>query len=333
MRPIRDARAALKRLLVKWTWIPARGYVPPCLWSIGISQHCDFRGPDSYWREGAETCQPESFFHRYYADTHGLAWVRLGTSSRLGLRCDLDNFVRAALPSIQKPFVLITTDGDASVPADIAPDTVQALLDCPWMVAWYTQNCNDHSHAKLVPLPIGLDLHTPRFATSPRQLVARLRSLRAGRPPLDRIPLRAFCDLGLRPTPARREAIFTLRNCNHVDFLYTRLSQRDIWRRYADYPFVLSAPGNGLDCHRTWELLYLGSIVIIKTSPLDPLFEGLPVVIVKDWNEVADKANLAKWLQQYSGLTDHETIWRRLSPDHVIGQMREVLAAHQPQQG
>jgi hypothetical protein len=229
--------------------------------------------------------------------------------------------------------VLITTDGDASVPTDIAPDTVRALLDCPWLVAWYTQNCNDHSHVKLVPLPIGLDLHTPRFATSPRRLVARLRSLRAGRPPLDRIPLRVFCNLGSRPTPARREAIARLRNCNHVDFLHTRLSQRDIWRRYTEYPFVLSAHGNGLDCHRTWELLYLGCIVITKTSPLDPLFEGLPVVIVKDWNEVADRNNLVLWLLRCRGLTDQETIWQRLSPDHVVGQIRQTLATHQPQQG
>ena len=42
----------------------------------------------------------------------------------------------------------------------------------------------------------------------------------------------------------------------------------------------------------------MGCIVIVKTSPLDPLYEGLPVVIVKDWSEVTS-ANLDKWLEQY----------------------------------
>jgi hypothetical protein len=52
------------------------------------------------------------------------------------------------------------------------------------------------------------------------------------------------------------------------------------------YKFVLSPPGNGIDCHRTYEAIALGCIPIVKSSPLDPLYEGLPVIIVQDWSEV-----------------------------------------------
>jgi hypothetical protein len=52
------------------------------------------------------------------------------------------------------------------------------------------------------------------------------------------------------------------------------------------YTFVISPHGNGLDCHRTWEALVLGCIPIVKSSGLDPLFEGLPVWIVSQWDEV-----------------------------------------------
>ena len=45
------------------------------------------------------------------------------------------------------------------------------------------------------------------------------------------------------------------------------------------YKFILSPPGAGFDCHRTWEALYLGAIPIVKTSSLDPLYKDLPVVI------------------------------------------------------
>ena len=45
----------------------------------------------------------------------------------------------------------------------------------------------------------------------------------------------------------------------------------------------------GLDCHRTWEALFLGCIPIVKTSPIDSLFEDLPVLIVKDWSDVTPK--------------------------------------------
>lgn len=327
MKYFRHDYNKLKQLLIRQTWIPEQKYNPPCLWSKGISQYCDFRGPDSYWREETESCQPESFFHQYYEGAGGLVWVRLSTLSRDGKTCDLDNFVRGALPTIRKPFALITTDGDASVPSDLAESTVEALLSCRWLVSWHTQNYDGHTHAKLAPLPMGIDLHTPRFCSSPSRIIEQLKHIRERRLPIEQLPLRVLCDLGISASSEeRRRAIAALRNCGHVDFMKKRLSQYAIWRHYAKYPFVLSAAGNGLDCHRTWELLYLGNIVITKTSSLDRLYDGLPVVVVKDWNEVGDRQNIGKWLQQYGELTGRETIWNRLDPNRLFIPVREALA-------
>jgi hypothetical protein len=299
----------------------------PCLWSKGISQVCDFGGPAWYWLDATESCQPERFFSRHYVGAHGLVWVRLSTLSRSGARCDLDNFVRAALPTIRHPFALITTDGDVSVPSELPRSTAEALLESPWLVSWNTQNYDGYVHPKLAPIPVGLDLHTPRPWISPRRLVSLLQDIRRTRLPVEQLPLRAFCDLGLSPYPDRRYAVSTLLNCEHVDFLTCRLSQEEIWARYARYPFVLSARGNGLDCHRTWELLYLGCVVITKSSSLDPLFSELPVVIVEDWREVQQKANLAKWLERYGDLTDRDHIWQRLKPDHFLRPIRQAVDA------
>jgi hypothetical protein len=41
-----------------------------------------------------------------------------------------------------------------------------------------------------------------------------------------------------------------------------------------------------MDCHRTWEMLYFGMIPIVKTSTLDLLFTGLPVVILQTWEDL-----------------------------------------------
>jgi len=65
------------------------------------------------------------------------------------------------------------------------------------------------------------------------------------------------------------------------------------WRTQSQYCFVLSPHGNGLDCHRTWEALVLGCIPIVKTSKLDALYAGLPVLIVQSWAQVT-----AELLQQ-----------------------------------
>lgn len=52
--------------------------------------------------------------------------------------------------------------------------------------------------------------------------------------------------------------------------------------------FVISPAGAGLDTHGTWEALYSGCIPIVPKSPLDPVFEGLPVWLVDSWEEVTD---------------------------------------------
>ena len=273
---------------------------PSILWSKGIARYCDFKGPSRYWLRGTESIRTLEFFRRHYADAHGLVWVRLGTRTRKGKRCDLDHFVAGALPTIRSPFALVTTDGDASVPSELDRETVGALLSCPWLAGWHTQNHDGTVHPKLAPIPIGLDLHTPRPEGGPRQLVSLLAEIRERRPGLDQVPLQVFSDLGVNAnSEARRRALAALQDCEHVDFLASRIAQRTIWEEYARYPFVLSARGFGLDCHRTWELLYLGCIVITTSSSVDPLFEGLPVVIVKDWEDVHDKAKLAKWLREY----------------------------------
>ena len=50
--------------------------------------------------------------------------------------------------------------------------------------------------------------------------------------------------------------------------------------------FVLSPRGFGIDCHRTWEALYAGSIPVVESCGIDQVYEGLPVIIVDDLRKV-----------------------------------------------
>ena len=55
------------------------------------------------------------------------------------------------------------------------------------------------------------------------------------------------------------------------------------------YKFSVSPPGRGIDSHRTWESLMVGTIPICISTPIDPVYEGLPVLIVKDYSEINDE--------------------------------------------
>jgi hypothetical protein len=50
--------------------------------------------------------------------------------------------------------------------------------------------------------------------------------------------------------------------------------------------FVISPPGNGADCHRTWEAIYLGTIPIVlrKAWPFTNL--DLPVLVIDAWEDL-----------------------------------------------
>ena len=94
------------------------------------------------------------------------------------------------------------------------------------------------------------------------------------------------------------------------------LKLRVSWENYLNlkslYAFEASPLGNGVDCYRTWEALALGSIVIVPSTFLDPLFQGLPVVKVKDWNQVTPQ-NLAKWLEEFAPTIDSKEVREKIT--------------------
>jgi len=64
-------------------------------------------------------------------------------------------------------------------------------------------------------------------------------------------------------------------------------SMEEWFAAVADHKLIVSPTGHGLDTHRTWEILTLGRIPIVESSLLDPLYEGLPVLILGSWAELA----------------------------------------------
>jgi len=253
--------------------------------------------------------------------------VRLGTRSRDGEAVDLDAFAERVLPTIRRPFVLLTTDGDTTVPTELRSKTVTNVLASPWLRAWYTQNCDVLGHPIIRPFPIGLSLHNRRPFGSPRKSADELRALaKAARPPAER-PLQIYSDIGVSlASDDRRAAAVLLKGVAHVRSQTRRISQSETWRRYAASRFVLSLKGNGIDAHRTWEALYLGAIVITLRSSLDPLYDGLPVVLLDRIEDLADPHNLARWSEEMLPLAHRDAVWERLDARRWIDRLRQDLA-------
>lgn len=200
---------------------------------------------------------------------------------------------------------------------------------------------------KLRPLPIGLDFHSlsekaaegvvyrGMRATSAEHQQADLDAIAASLPPFFKRSVQAYGSRW-RPlsTAAAAASPFRIDSSDDGDggcpraqalrvfssALYTghvaietdELHRSESWRRHGRYAFVISPPGHGIDCHRTWEALALGSIPITLAptgSPAcwsNPLFSGLPVVVVRRWEEVTDEA-LHKWRAMHAASFDQAT--------------------------
>ena len=81
----------------------------------------------------------------------------------------------------------------------------------------------------------------------------------------------------------------------------------------AECMFVASPAGNGLDCHRTWEAMYLGAVPLVNDNAMNRAFAslGLPLICVKDWNEFASKteAELTELYKTTISHADNSALW------------------------
>ena len=71
------------------------------------------------------------------------------------------------------------------------------------------------------------------------------------------------------------------------------------WNEYmqelSEYRFAISPQGNGVDCHRTWECLYLGVIPIITKSCCMSFFEELPILFVDNYDCITEEYLLKEY--------------------------------------
>jgi hypothetical protein len=71
--------------------------------------------------------------------------------------------------------------------------------------------------------------------------------------------------------------------------------------------FVACPEGNGIDTHRLWETIYMGSIPIItENDSIEPLVRGLPVLIVKSWDQISDRNFLERAWNQISQVDNYD---------------------------
>ena len=203
----------------------------------------------------------------------------------------IQTFFAKIIQNFNTPIILITVETDGF-------DMKKEYLEHDKIKHWFMWN-KPFGHPKLTCIPIGLNFDRQsnslnRWLSSGTQhardknlLINFSKHTHGSRlSPLKKAHQEwsNFCDI-VEPMPAAEtkwiESIIDHR-------LKVEVTDPSFYNILSKYKFILSPRGAGLDCHRTWEAMYVGTIPIVLSSSIDSIYEGLPVLIVKSWGEITE---------------------------------------------
>lgn len=179
----------------------------------------------------------------------------------------IEYFVSVILPHLKEKFVIITHNGDLCSGKNIV------LLNHPLLVRWYGQNMDNMSN-KTIGIPIGLENKIWKrvnftilqsFSTQPKTKLM-------------------YLNFSFHTNPQRKNIM--------QYFLNNGFTKNESlpWNQYIEdlshYKFAISPFGNGADCHRTWECLYLNVIPIVIYNNSMKHFTDLPILFVRYLDEI-----------------------------------------------
>jgi len=245
----------------------------------------------------------------------------------------LINFATHFLPKIELPFVLVSGDGDTAVSVELLNHPViAALLDSNLLVSWFAQNLSA-SHQKLQHLPIGLDYHTMwerpgAWGISAMSAIAQENTLfntLASAPSFSDRYMNAYCNW--RPVPGwgDREECYAQIDRSICLFESGAVSRASTWQRQAEFMYVVSPEGIGMDCHRTWEALLLGCVPIIKRNAMTEVFENLPVLLVDYWSDVNQELMRNYSSEMASKTFDFSILFREQWVRKMSGRSHQII--------
>lgn len=215
----------------------------------------------------------------------------------------IDKFINNILPVLEMKeikIILVTGHSDIGVPNEASKlfnmNIENIINNSNSIIHWFCQNYDSFNHNnKITPIPIGIDYHT--LQKKNHWWGSKMTAINQEKELIE-ISKKNFNDrmnksfsffhfrLFKRHGADRYKAIEVLKDKNFNMFLKQKMNRKNTWKICTNFKFIISPHGNGLDCHRTYEAMILGSIPIVKSSSLDIIYKELPVIILNDWSDI-----------------------------------------------
>ena len=210
----------------------------------------------------------------------------------------LQYFVSLILNKINHKFILVTGTSIKTCPVEVLDQiSFFKLINNKYLIRWCSQNNVIKNYPSIIQIPLGLDYHAVYNDTKKWEKIAD------GKSPADQEKFMINVIHNSKPFYERINKIYVnfeisadrfgqRKDCLKkispflLEMYQQKLKRTQTWINTTKYTFVLSPYGQGMDCHRTWEALILGSIPILKSTEFVNMFKDLPVLLVDDWSDI-----------------------------------------------
>ena len=184
----------------------------------------------------------------------------------------IDNItlLKYKLSLFRNKFTIIFFDEDKGV-----EENISELLQISNLNKIFCRNSN-FINSKIIPLPLGLS--RPFF---PHGDVTKLHEVMSMSIPKKK---GVFFNFSIGTNPRHRQDCYDKVKTKGIKWIKDKPFEEYL-KELASHRFCISPEGNGIDCHRTWEALYLRTIPICKRSILTEHFSKMfPIVLIDDWD-------------------------------------------------
>jgi hypothetical protein len=185
------------------------------------------------------------------------------------------------LPLLQNEFTLLSHNEDTNITEDYLP-----ILESPKLLFWHAQNVMTR-HPKLGGLPIGIA--NAMWPHGDQEILGEVISKKPEK------THSVFFNFSIWTNRAERTACFeTLKD--KIPWQESR-DFRTYLQDLATYKYAISPPGNGIDCHRIWECIYLGVIpIVLRSTFTERLNRVFPCILLDKWEDFNENSLLQMYL-------------------------------------
>jgi len=185
----------------------------------------------------------------------------------------IKQFKSKILPLIDYTFTLVTHNSDCPAPGDNLD-----LLEDKRLIKWFGMNCNI-KHPKLQSIPIGIA--NEKWPHGNKDILLQVVNENIEKKNL------VYCNFDVTTNFAKRNnTLNVLSSHSYIDFDKNKLPFDEYLRKLSTYKYVISPPGNSVDCHRIWESIYLGVVPIVEKHLALEYWYDLPILFVDSFNDI-----------------------------------------------